>query len=452
MKPFDLTGCGPIGRTWIARDHACTSPSYAREYALVIDHAQGSQVWDTDGRRYIDLMAGVAVMNVGHRHPHVVAKVQETIEKFWHICLSDFYYPQAIELAEKLQKIAPMQEKTRLYFSNSGTEAVEAAIKLAMHHTGRREFIGFRKAFHGRTLGSLSFTASKYVQRARYPKAVQVHHVPFPDQYRPQLHLREGQDYGQAICDYIEQVLFETTVSAQEVAAILVEPIQGEGGYVIPTAGFFGRLRQLCTQHGILLIADEIQSGAGRTGKMWAIEHEQVEPDILCFAKGIGSGMPIGGIISRESVTTWGTGAHGSTYGGNPIACSSALATIEVIEQEGLLERATELGEYLLGRFQELQTRHPTLGDVRGRGLMLGMEFVRNRETKEPFPELRNTLNQIGFELGVLLLPCGKSSMRLTPALNIGRDLLEEGMNLFAQALTQAEKAHPYMPTLHSVP
>lgn len=441
---FNLTGAGPIGREWIERDFRSTSTSYIREYALVVENAQGAEVWDVDGKRYIDLMAGVAVMNVGHRHPYVVEKVKEAVDKFWHICLTDFFYPQAVEFAEKLQEVAPFEEKARVYFGNSGTEAVEAAIKLATYHTGRQEFIGFRGAFHGRTLGSLSFTSSKYVQRAHYQKAVPVHHVPYPNCFRPILHQADGDCYGDTVLNYLEQVIFETTVDPTDVAAVLIEPVQGEGGYVVPSAGFFSRLRQLCDQHGILLIVDEVQSGAGRTGKMWGIEHEEVEPDIVCFAKGIGSGMPIGGILARESVMSWKPGAHGSTYGGGPVACAAGLATVEVIQQEGLLDRALELGEYVMGRLLEMQAHHPSMGDVRGRGLMIGVEFVRDRATKEPAPEVRDALNQIGFEKGILLLPCGKSTMRMTPPLNISRELLDEGLAIFEDALTEAEKRHPY--------
>lgn len=442
---FNLNGCGPIGRSWIERDFQCTSPSYVREYALVVDHAQGSEVWDTDGKRYVDLMAGVAVMNVGHRHPYVVEKVREALDKFWHVCLTDFFYPQAVELCEKLQTIAPMQEHTRVYLSNSGTEAVEAAVKLAMYKTGRQQFIGFTGAFHGRTLGALSFTASKYVQRANYRLGLPVYHVPFPNEYRPILHQTAHETgYGETVINYMEEVLFQTTVDPHDIAAVMIEPIQGEGGYVVPAPTFFPRLREICDRYGIMLIVDEVQSGAGRTGKMWAIEHEGVEPDVVCFAKGIGSGMPIGGIIARSRDMVWRRGSHGSTYGGNPVACASALATLEVIQQEGLLEQAQTTGAYMMERLLEMQLRHPSMGQVRGRGMMIGVEFVKDRDLKTPAPEVRNALNQIGFEKGLLLLPCGKSSMRMTPALNIPRPLLDEGLAIFEAALTEAERLHPH--------
>lgn len=433
---------GPKGREIIERDLAALSPSYTREYALVVDQAQGSELWDVDGRRYIDFMAGVAVMNVGHRHPKVVEAVREQVDKFWHICLSDFYYPQAVELAEKLQCIAPMTDDTLVYFGNSGTEAVEAAIKLAMYKTGRQQFIGFLGGFHGRTLGSLSFTASKYVQRAHYKQGVQVYHIPYPNEYRPILANPQDKNYGEVVVDYLEQQLMDQLIAPEDIAGILVEPIQGEGGYVVPAPGFFPRLRELADRYGILLIADEIQSGVGRTGKWWALEHENVEPDIVCFAKGVGSGMPIGGIIARRELMVWGPGSHGSTYGGNPVAAASALATLNVIEEEGILAQAAETGGYIMDALAEMQARHPSIGDVRGRGLMLGIEFVRDRQTKERAVDLRNAIIEHAFENGLLLIPCGANSIRMTPPLNIPRPLVEEGLHQFEVSLTVAEEKY----------
>ncbi|MDX1664236.1 MAG: acetyl ornithine aminotransferase family protein [Candidatus Promineifilaceae bacterium] len=439
---FSLEGIGPSARAIIERDRDTLSPSYTREYPLVVERAQGSEVWDMDGRRYVDFMAGIAVMNVGHRHPRVVAAVEEQIDKFWHICLSDFYYPQAVELAEKLQDVAPMAGETLLYFGNSGTEAVEAAIKLAMLHTNRSRFIGFLGAFHGRTLGALSFTASKSIQRAGYQPSVRVYHLPFPNAYRPILATNPGEDYGAAVIRYLEEQLFRTTVAAQDVAAVLVEPIQGEGGYIVPPRGFFRRLRQICDRHGILLILDEIQSGAGRTGRWWAIEHEDVEPDILCFAKGVTSGLPIGGIIARRDLMSWSAGAHGSTFGGNPVAAVAALATLRAIEEEGLLARAEETGKYIMDALEEMQIRHPTIGEVRGRGLMIGVEFVKDRQSRERLPALRDEIIQRAFKSGLLLIPCGTNSLRITPALNITRDLVDEGLEIFENVLTEVEAQH----------
>jgi len=435
---INLSGSGPVGRAIIERDIDALSPSYAREYALVVKKAQGAEIWDADNRRYIDFMAGVAVVNAGHRHPYVVQKVREQLDKFWHICLSDFYYPEAVNLAEKLQEIAPMDD-TLVFFGNSGTEAVEAAIKLAMHHTKRTKFIGFHGAFHGRTLGSLSFTASKSVQRAGYQEGLTVHHVPYPDQYRPLLASVNGDAIGDSIINYIENELFRTMLSPSDVAGILIEPIQGEGGYVVPAPGFFARLRELCNRYGIMLIVDEIQSGVGRTGEWWAIEHEEIEPDIVCFAKGIGNGMPIGGILARRELMSWGPGSHGSTFGGNPIAAISALATLEVIEQEDLLGRAKYTGQYIMDALAEIEARHPSIGDIRGRGLMIGIEFVKDKTSKVRAPVLRTSVIQKAFENGLLLLPCGSNSVRLTPPLNINRKLVDEGLQLFEQVLSEAE-------------
>lgn len=436
---FSLSGVGPKGRDIIERDSISLSPSYTREYALVVDHAQGSEIWDVDGKRYIDFMAGVAVMNVGHRHPRVETAVKNQIEKFWHICLSDFFYPEAVELAEKLKSIAPFSGEAKVYFGNSGTEAVEAALKLAMYKTGRKRFIGFIGGFHGRTLGSLSFTASKSVQRSYYRSGLEVYHLPYPNAYRPLLHSKDGESYGDTVINYLENVIFHNLVKPDDVAGILIEPIQGEGGYVMPAPNFFPRLREICDNHGILLIVDEIQSGIGRTGKWWAIEHEGIEPDIVCFAKGVGSGMPIGGILAPAEIMTWKPGSHGSTFGGNPVAAVSALTTLTVIEEEGVLEQAAETGSYILDALAEIQARHPSIGDVRGRGLMIGIEFVLDRQTKKAAVDLRNHIIQHAFEHGLLLIPCGNSAIRMTPPLNIPRQLVDDGLTLFEEALTDAE-------------
>ena len=438
-----INGAGPLGRAVIERDGAVLAPTYKREYPLVMDHAQGSEVWDVDGRRYIDFMAGVAVHNVGHRHPAVEAAVREQMEKFWHICLMDFYDPAGVELAEKLQSIAPMAGSSRLYFGNSGAEAVEAAIKLAMYKTERYRFVSFTGAFNGRTLGALSFTSSKAVQREGYHTAVRSHAIPYPNAYRPVLVSLDGEDYGETVVRYLEEELFRTMLSPYDVAAVLVEPIQGEGGYVIPSPGFFPRLRALCDEHNILLIVDEIQSGVGRTGKWWAIEHENVEPDIVCFAKGIASGLPLGGIIGREEVIgVWEPGAHGSTFGGNPLAMVAASATLQVIEEENLLAQAEETGRFILDALAEMKMRHPSIGDIRGRGLMIGVEFITDPATKERAVDLRNELVERAFEAGLLLLPCGTNSLRFTPPLNIPHHLVEEGLHIFESTLTAAEKNH----------
>lgn len=430
---------GPQARRIIERDTAVMTPSYTREYPLVVDRAEGSEIWDVDGRRYIDFMAGIGVINVGHRHPTVVEMVKEQIDKFWHVCLSDFYYPNAVTLGEKLQAIAPMNGDTRVFYSNSGTEAIEAAVKLAMYKTGRSQFIGFLGAFHGRTLGALSFTASKYVQRSRYKLGIQVHHIPYANDYRPVLANPLGKDYGDVIVDYLEEQLTEKVFSPEDIAGIMLEPIQGEGGYIIPTPNFLPRLRQFCDAHGILLIADEVQSGIGRTGTWWGIEHDGVEPDIVCFAKGVASGLPLGGILARADVMNWKPGTHGSTFGGNPVAIAAALGTLQVIEDEGLLARAAEMGRYFLDALAEMEARHPSIGQVRGRGLMVAAEFVKDKTTKERAVALRNRVIQRAFQNGLLLLPCGTHAVRFIPSLNISLDLVEEGLHIFEEALTAAE-------------
>ena len=437
---FKLNVPGPNAQALIARDKKVISASYPRGYPFVMDHGKGVDVWDVDGNRFIDMMAGIAVLSTGHSHPKVVKAVQNAAEKFLHIS-SDFYHEDWIRLSEKLDEIAPFEENAKTFLTNSGTEAVETAIKLAKYHTKRSNFIGFTGAFHGRTMGSVAFTASKPKYHSGfYPLMPGVTHVPFPYEYRPVLERKAGEDYGQAVVRYIEEEVFGHNVPGDEVAAILVEPIQGEGGYVVPPASFFPDLRKLCDKYGILLIADEVQSGMGRTGKWWAIEHFGVEPDIITSAKGIASGLPLGACIARESVMTWPKGAHGNTYGGNPISCAAALATIDLLE-ESYLENAVEVGQYALDILQEIQMRHPSIGDVRGKGLMIGVEFVKDKETKEPNEEIRNKIEEVGFEHGLLLLGCGKSTIRLAPPLCVTKNEMDEALEIFEETITMTEKS-----------
>lgn len=430
---------GPKARSIMARDGRVVSSAYGRVADFVMDHGRGSEVFDVDGNRYIDFVAGIAVNSTGHSHPQVVQAIQEQAEKFLHIS-SDYYHDEWVRLSEKLAEIAPFEEQAHVFLGNSGTEAVEAAIKLAQYHTKRRRFIGFLSAFHGRTLGSLAFTSSKTVQRKGFETIPFVSHAPFPNPLRPLLAARpEDEDYGDTVVNYIEQVMFKGLTPPEDVAAILVEPIQGEGGYVVPPASFFPRLREVCDRHGILLIVDEVQAGMARTGKWWAIEHTGVEPDIVCTAKGIASGIPLGGIIARESVMDWPAGAHGNTYGGNPIACAAALATIDVLENGGMAN-AAEQGAYMMARFREMADRHPSMGDVRGRGLMIGVELVKDKTTMEIAPDLRNRVVQIAFEHGLLLMGAGVNTMRIIPPLVVTRDLVDEGLDIFDYALTLAEE------------
>ena len=430
---------GPKAIPYLERDRASVSPSYPRAADFVMSHGRGTEVWDVDGNRYLDFVAGIAVNATGHSHPKVVKAIQEQAEKFIHIS-SDYYHPLWVETAERLSEIAPFSEPAVSFMTNSGTESVEAAIKLARHHTGRSNFIGFLGAFHGRTMGSVSFTASKALyHKGFYPLMGGVTHVPYPDPYRPMLVSRAGEDYGQTVVRYIEEQVFGRLHDPSEVAGILVEPIQGEGGYVIPPDGFFPALRALCDKHGILLIVDEVQSGVGRTGKWWAIEHTGVEPDIVTSAKGIASGVPFGAMIARKSVVTWPVGAHGNTYGGNPIACAASLATLDLIEKE-YMANAAEVGQHMLDALEEIQGRHRSIGQVRGRGLMIGVELVKDPETKEPAGELRNRVEELTYKNGLLMMGCSKSTLRICPPLSTTKAEADEGLQIFEDALTKAER------------
>ncbi|HMN00877.1 MAG TPA: acetyl ornithine aminotransferase family protein [Anaerolineales bacterium] len=430
---------GPKARALVKRDSAVISPSYPRDYPFVMDHGKGSEVWDVDGNRFLDFMAGIAVASTGHAHPKVVKAIQQQVEKFIHIS-SDFYHEGWIKLAEKFAEIAPFDDYGVSFMTNSGTEAVETAIKLARYHTGRSNFIGFTGGFHGRTMGAVTFTASKpKYHKGFYPLMNGVLHAPFPDLYRPVLERRKGEDYGETVVRYIQEQILDHILPPEEVAGILVEPIQGEGGYVVPPPGFFPALRELCDKYDILLIADEVQSGMGRTGKWWAIEHFDTEPDIVTSAKGIASGMPLGACIARRDIMDWERGAHGNTYGGNPISCAASLATIELIEKE-YMKNAAEVGQYTLDALAEIQARHPSIGDVRGLGLMIGVEFVLNRETREPAEKIQSRVVNLAFERGLLLLGCSKSVIRIAPPLSISQSEVNEGLKIFEEAVTLAEK------------
>ncbi|MCS6908579.1 MAG: acetyl ornithine aminotransferase family protein [Anaerolineales bacterium] len=430
---------GPKARAIIERDREVISPSYPRSVPFVMAHGRGTEVWDVDGNRFLDFAAGIAVVSTGHSHPKVVRAIQEQAEKFLHIS-SDFYHLKWVELAEKLNEIAPFSSQAVSFMTNSGAESIETAIKLARHYTGRTEFIGFLGGFHGRTLGAVTFTASKSLyHRNFYPLMSGVTHVPYPDPYRPVLISKEGEDYGVTVVRYIEEQIFRQVLPPENVAGILVEPIQGEGGYIVPPAGFFPALRDLCDRHGILLIVDEVQSGVGRTGKWWAIEHWGVEPDIVCTAKGIASGLPLGATIAKERIMRhWPKGAHGNTYGGNPIACAAALATLELIEQE-YLQNAAEAGEYLLKCLLDIQFRHPSIGDVRGKGLMVGVEFVEDLETKAYAERLRDAVIENAFRRGLLVLGCGRSAIRISPPLCVTRAEIDKAVEILEEAITVSE-------------
>ncbi len=437
MEPMKLPG--QKARALIKRDSSVISPSYPRGNSFVMDHGKGTEVWDVDGNRFLDFMGGIAVVSTGHAHPKVVKAIQQQAEKFIHIS-SDFYHEKWIELGEKLDEIAPFEEAAVSFMTNSGTESVETAIKLARYHTERTNFIGFTGAFHGRTMGAVTFTASKTAYHGGfYPLMNGVVHAPFPDPYRPVLERKPGEDYGEAVVRYIEEQILDHILPPDEVAGVLVETIQGEGGYIVPPDGFYPALRKLCDKYGILMIMDEVQSGMGRTGKWWAIEHYDVEPDMFTTAKGIASGMPLGACVARRSVMDWKKGTHGNTFGGNPVSCAAALATIDLIKNE-YLENAASMGEYALDALAEIKARHPSMGDVRGKGLMIGVEFVKDKQTKEPAKEITDRVVELTFERGLLMLSCAKSVIRVAPPLSISKSEIDEGLKIFEESVTLAEK------------
>lgn len=436
---------GDKARQVLERDSEVMSPSYTRGYPFVMGRGKGAEVWDVDGKRFLDFTTGIAVTATGHAHPAVVKAIQEQAEKFIHMSGTDFYYEIQVELAEKLSAIAPFGgEPAMVFFTNSGTEAIEAALKLARYHTGRPQYVAFMGAFHGRTMGALSMTGSKSVQRRGFfPTVPGVTHVPYADAFRPVLNADGFSDYGERVVDYLENTVMRQIVPAQEVAAVLVESIQGEGGYVVPTPGFFPALRDLCNRHGILLIVDEVQAGMGRTGKWWGIEHFGVEPDIVVSAKGLASGMPLGAMIARRPLMTWTPGAHASTFGGNPVCCAAALATIKLLE-EGLIENAAEMGTLLMGKLRELQIRYPFIGDVRGRGLMIGLDFVADPQTRKPDRDCRDAVVDTAFHEGLLLLGAGLSTIRVIPPLNVTEEAITEAVAILDKVLLKV--AHQYHP------
>jgi 4-aminobutyrate aminotransferase len=424
---------GPKAKAMLERSVAAESPSYPRDYPFVMSHGKGAEVWDVDGNRFLDFMAGIAVCSTGHSHPQVVQAIKDAADKFLHIS-SDYWHEGQIALAEKMNALAPMREPSLSFFCQSGTESVEGALKLARYVTGRSRFIGFLGGFHGRTMGSLAFTSSKYTQqKGFFPTMPGVTHVPYPNNYRP---LLAGDDQGAAVLNYID-VLFRSNLPASEVAAILIEPIQGEGGYLVPPDGFLQGLRALCDRHGILLIFDEVQSGIGRSGKMFAAEHFGVAPDIMTLAKGLGSGLPIGMVVAKKTIMEkWQRGAHGNTFGGNPLCCAAALATVDLVERE-YAANAARVGEYFQGRLRELKLRYDCIGDVRGKGLMLGMELVENRSTKVPAAALCDRLITRAYHNGLLLLTCGQSTIRFMPPLTITNADVDEALTIFTASLDE---------------
>ncbi len=429
---------GPKAQAIIARDTHVVSPSYTRGYPLVIASGAGSSVEDVDGNVFLDCTAGIAVNSTGHSHPAVVKAIIEQAQKFLHMSGTDFYYEPQVRLAEELASIAPIAGGVRSFFGNSGTEAVEACLKLARYSTGRQNVIAFLGAFHGRTMGALSLTGSKAIQRRGFgPMLPGVYHAPYPDRYRAPLGA-DAESCADACVDFIEHQLFTHLVSPDEVAAVIVEPIQGEGGYIVAPDAFLQRLRALTKKYGILLVADEVQSGMGRSGKMFAIEFAGVEPDVMAIAKGIASGLPLGVAVARAGLMTWPPGAHASTFGGNPVSCAAALATITLLK-ERLVANAADVGAHLMAGLKELADKHPLIGDVRGRGLMIGVELVRDRQTKERATTERDAVVTAAFRRGLLVLGAGKNAVRFSPPLVLTRAEAETAVKIFDEALTEVE-------------
>ena len=431
---------GPNAKSIIERDAQFVSPSYTRDYPLVAKRGNGAMIEDVDGNTFLDFAAGIAVCATGHCHPEVVAAIQKQAAELIHMSGTDFYYESMPQLAERLSSIAPGKEPKRVYFGNSGAEAIEAAIKLAKYHTGRDKLIAFHGAFHGRTMGALSLTASRAVQRKGFGTLLSgVFHMPFPDTYRGTYGVC-AQTASADCLNYLENELFRRRVDPEEVAGIFIEPIQGEGGYILAPSEFLQGLQRICRKHGILLVADEVQSGMGRTGKWWAVDHAPgVEPDIICTAKGIASGMPLSAVIARASVMDWKPGAHASTFGGNPVCIAAALATLRLLEEK-YMRNAQKVGEFIMRRTADWPQKHRIVGEVRGKGLMIGIEFVRDQKTKEKAPDLRNQLIQLAFHKGLLVLGSGDTTLRFCPPLVIDEEQADFALQTLESCIREVEK------------
>ena len=433
---------GPNAKRVLEGDEKYISPSYTRSYPLVAKRGRGIVVTDVDGNEFFDFSAGIAVTSTGHCHPDVVAAIQRQAGELIHMSGTDFYYENMVELASRLSSIAPMKGPHKIYYGNSGAEAIECALKLARYHTKRQNVIAFFGAFHRRTMGALSLTASKPQQRRRFaPLVPGVTHVRYPDVYRGSVGgPQQAEEFALGCARLIEDKLFKTSLPPEEVAALFVEPIQGEGGYVIAPTVFMQELRRICDRHGILLVVDEVQSGVARTGKWWAVEHTGVEPDIICIAKGIASGMPLGITMSRAHVMDWVPGSHASTFGGNPVAVAAALATLEVIEKENLLANSAKVGKHILTRMADWPSRHKLVGDVRGRGLMIGVDIVKDQGTKEYAAVERDRIVEMAFEKGVLFLGCGPSTIRVCPPLVVTHEEADVAVDVLEECITAVGK------------
>ncbi len=433
---------GPRSLEIINADAQYVTPSYPRpDYKLVADHASGVWITDPDGNVFLDCNAGVAVCSTGHCHPEVVAAIQKQVGELIHLCGTDFYYRHMPELGKKLNEIVPIDGPTKTHFANSGAEAIETALKLAMYHTGRQKFISFFGSFHGRTLGALSLTSSRKAQRLGFMRqALDVVHIPYPNRFR---HFATDMPTDEAtitkdVVNWIEKRLFQTTTPSEEVAGIVLEVVQGEGGYVPAPKAFVKELRRICSENGIMLIVDEVQSGMGRTGKMFALDHyDDVNADIICLAKGLGSGMPIGACVARAEIMDWHKGAHASTFGGNPVALAAALKTIELLEG-GLVDNSREVGAHLEAGLKNLAEKYECIGDVRGLGMMLGVEFVTDKQSLKPDPELRDRVEMTCYQKGLIILGCGTNSVRWSPPLILSKENADVALEIFDEALAES--------------
>jgi 4-aminobutyrate aminotransferase len=433
---------GPNARRILAGDEKYISPSYTRSYPMVAKRGHGIVVEDVDGNEFFDFSAGIAVTSTGHCHPEVVAAIQRQAAELIHMSGTDFYYEGMVTLAERLSKIAPMPGPHKIYYGNSGAEAIECALKLARYHTKRQQVIAFLGAFHGRTMGALSLTASKPQQKRRFsPLVPGVTHVPYPDIYRGAMGGQDADAFALSCARYIEDRLFKTILPPEEVAAIFVEPVQGEGGYVVAPTIFMQELRRICDKHGILLVVDEVQSGIGRTGKWFAVEHTGVQPDMVCIAKGIASGMPLGITMTKSEIMDWVPGSHASTFGGNPVCIAAALATLGVIENDNLLHNSHEVGDHMMKRMREWPKKHRIVGDVRGRGLMIGVDIVKDQKTREYGAAERDRVVEMAFERGVLFLGCGPSTVRIAPPLILTKDEADIGLDVLEESIAAVERS-----------
>ena len=435
-----VTPPGPKARELVKKDESLISPSYGRFYPLVVESGQGCIVKDVDGNEFIDFNSGLVCMNVGHNHPKVVAAVKNQCDRFLHYSNTDFYYREVVDLADRLAHITPGSPEKKIFFGNSGAEAVEAAIKLAKWHSRRQLFIAFISAFHGRTVGALSFTASKPTQRRSFfPLMPGVTHVPYGYCYRCPYKLTFPECHYWCV-DFIDEYVLQKYIPPEDTAAILAEPIQGEGGYVVPPPEYFQRLKKIADKYGLLFIDDEVQSGMGRSGKWFAIEHWGVEPDIICTSKALASGLPLGACIAKSKVMDWVPGSHASTFGGNPLSCVAASAVIDVIKEEKLLENANKQGTYIMKRLNELKEKSEIIGDVRGKGLMIGMEIVESKESKKPAPQKVNEIMMRSWKRGINVISCGASTIRIAPPLVITKELVDSALDIIEDTTRQVEK------------